>query len=40
MSVVNRYLLNSPMLPEFKKDAGLLPLYMQNESPGKDKEAS
>jgi hypothetical protein len=38
---LNRYLLNSPMLPQFKKDAdGGLTLYIQNESPGKDKEAN
>jgi hypothetical protein len=36
---INRYLLNSPMLPQFKKDAdGGLTLLIQNESPGKDKE--
>ena len=38
---LDRYLLNSPMLPSFKKDAdGGLTLYIQNESPGKDKEAN
>jgi hypothetical protein len=38
---LNRYLLNSPMLPQFKKDAdGGLTLYIQNESPGNDKEAN
>jgi hypothetical protein len=38
---LNRYLLNSPMLPQFKKDAdGGLTLLIQNESPGKDKEAN
>jgi hypothetical protein len=38
---LNRYLLNSPMLPLFKKDAdGGLTLLIQNESPGKDKEAN
>jgi hypothetical protein len=38
---INRYLLNSPMLPQFKKDAdGGLTLHIQNESPGKDKEAN
>src|SRR5437016_7540386 len=32
---INRYLLNSPMLPQFKKDAdGGLTLLIQNESPG------
>ena len=35
---INRYLINSPMLPALKKDAdGGLTLYIQNESPGKDK---
>jgi hypothetical protein len=38
---INRYLLNSPMLPQFKKDAdGGLTLHIQNESPGKEKEAN
>jgi hypothetical protein len=38
---LNRYLVNSPMLPEFKKDAdGGLTLYVQNESPGADKESN
>jgi hypothetical protein len=38
---INRYLLNSPMLPQFKHDAdGGLTLYIQNESPGKDKESN
>jgi hypothetical protein len=38
---INRYLLNSPMLPQFNKDAdGGLTLLIQNESPGKDKEAN
>jgi hypothetical protein len=38
---LNRYLLNSPMLPQFKKDAdGGLTLLIQNESPGKDKESN
>ena len=36
---INRYLINSPMLPDLVKDAdGGLTLYVQNESPGKDKE--
>ena len=36
---INRYLLNSPMLSQFVKDAdGGLTFYVQNESPGKDKE--
>jgi hypothetical protein len=38
---LNRYLLNSPMLPQFVKDAdGGLTLYIQNESPGADREAN
>jgi hypothetical protein len=38
---LNRYLLNSPMLPLFERDAdGELKLLIQNESPGKDKEAN
>jgi hypothetical protein len=38
---INRYLINSPMLPELKRDAdGGLTLIIQNESPGKDKEAN
>ena len=38
---LNRYLLNSPMMPEFKKDAdGGVTLYFQNESPGADKESN
>jgi hypothetical protein len=38
---LNRYLLNSPMLPQFVKDAdGGLTFYIQNESPGADKEAN
>ncbi|MFL6827189.1 MAG: DUF1254 domain-containing protein [Bradyrhizobium sp.] len=38
---INRYLVNSPMLPQFQRDAdGGLTLIVQNESPGKDKEAN
>jgi hypothetical protein len=38
---INRYLINSPMLPQLKRDAdGGLTLHIQNESPGKDKEAN
>ena len=38
---INRYLINSPMLPQLKRDAdGGLTLIVQNESPGKDKEAN
>ena len=36
---LNRYLLNSPMLQDFIRDAdGGITLYLQNESPGKEKE--
>jgi hypothetical protein len=38
---INRYLINSPMLPQLKRDAdGGVTLIVQNESPGKDKEAN
>jgi hypothetical protein len=38
---INRYLINSPMLPQLKRDGdGGLTLIVQNESPGKDKEAN
>jgi hypothetical protein len=38
---INRYLLNSPMLPQFKRDPdGGITLYFQNESPGTDKEVN
>jgi hypothetical protein len=38
---LNRYLINSPMLPQLQRDAdGGLTLLIQNESPGKDKEAN
>ena len=38
---INRYLLNSTMLDQFKYDAdGGLTLYFQNESPGADKESN
>ena len=38
---INRYLINSPMLPELKKDSGGgLTLYIQHDSPGKDKECN
>jgi hypothetical protein len=38
---INRYLINSPMLPQLEKDAdGGLTLYIQNESPGKDLESN
>src|SRR5438067_1068313 len=38
---INRYLINSPMLPNMKKNEdGSLTLYIQKNSPGKDKEAN
>jgi hypothetical protein len=38
---IDRYLINSPMLPQMTKDAdGGVTLYIQNESPGKEKEAN
>jgi hypothetical protein len=38
---INRYLVNSPMLPGMKKNAdGSLTLYVQNKSPGADKESN
>ncbi|MGD9784213.1 MAG: DUF1214 domain-containing protein, partial [Hyphomicrobiaceae bacterium] len=38
---LNRYLINSSMLPGLKKDAdGSITLYLQHETPGKDKEAN
>jgi hypothetical protein len=38
---INRYLINSPMLPQMKKsDDGSLTLYVQNKSPGKEKESN
>jgi hypothetical protein len=40
-NLLNRYLINSPMLPDLKKDeAGGLTLYIQNDYPGKDKESN
>jgi hypothetical protein len=36
---INRYLINSPMLPNLKKNAdGSLTIYMQKNSPGADKD--
>ena len=38
---ISRYLLNSTMLAQFKRDAdGGLTLYVQHDSPGKDKESN
>ena len=38
---INRYLINSPMLPDMKTNAdGSVTLYIQNKSPGADKEAN
>jgi hypothetical protein len=38
---INRYLINSPMLPDMKKDAdGGLTLYIQNKSPGAELESN
>jgi hypothetical protein len=38
---INRYLINSPMIPNMNKNEdGSLTLYIQKDSPGKDKEAN
>lgn len=38
---INRYLINSPMLPDLKKNEdGSLTIYIQKDSPGKDKESN
>ncbi len=38
---INRYLVNTSMVPNMKKNAdGSLTVYMQHESPGKDKESN
>lgn len=38
---LDRYLINSPMLPTLKRDAdGGLTLYIQHESPGKERESN
>jgi hypothetical protein len=38
---IDRYLINSPMLPDMKKNAdGSLTIYIQKDSPGKDKESN
>ena len=38
---INRYLINSPMLPDLKKNPdGSLTIYLQKESPGADKQSN
>ena len=38
---INRYLINSPMLPALKRDAdGSLTIFIQKDSPGADKESN
>lgn len=38
---IKRYLINSPMISQLKKDTdGSITLYIQNESPGKEKESN
>jgi hypothetical protein len=38
---INRYLVNSPMIPNMKKNAdGSVTIYIQYKSPGKDKESN
>jgi hypothetical protein len=38
---LNRYLINSPMLPDLKRDAdGGITIYVQNTSPGPDKDSN
>ncbi|MFO0895685.1 MAG: DUF1254 domain-containing protein [Phycisphaerales bacterium] len=38
---LDRYLINSPMLPSLKKNAdGSISLYIQHDSPGKDRESN
>jgi hypothetical protein len=38
---LNRYLINSPMVPAMKRDPdGGVTLYVQNESPGRDRDAN
>jgi hypothetical protein len=40
-NLINRYLINSPMLPAMKKNADRsVTIYIQNKTPGKDKEAN
>jgi hypothetical protein len=41
MNKINRYLINSPMLPDLKKNAdGSITLYVSNTTPGKEKESN
>jgi hypothetical protein len=41
MNALNRYLINSPMTPDLKKNAdGSTTIYFSNVSPGKDKESN
>ena len=38
---INRYLINSPMLPNLKKNAdGSLTIYIQKDAPADDKKAN
>ena len=38
---INRYLINSPMLPDLKLDSeGGLTIYIQSDSPGEDNESN
>jgi hypothetical protein len=38
---INRYLINSPMLPDMKKNPdGSLTLYIQKDSPGADRKSN
>jgi hypothetical protein len=40
-NLLDRYLINSPMLPQLRPDAdGGFTLLIQNETPGKDKETN
>lgn len=40
-NAINRYLINSPMVPNLKRDAdGGITLYIQHDSPGGEKEAN
>jgi len=40
-NLINRYIINSPMLPNMKKNAdGSLTLYIQKDSPGADKKSN